>query len=227
MPRIAMSKSSCNSFAHPIRVAMVTSSGVARVVLLLFGALGMGVSCAVDEAAEPTVEEKSPVDSGSWDLVTGGLGTPGDLEGECGSFTLDVIQWTIEPLGGGDYQVHTLLEVEGQRDCYVFPGSHEHNWLTLIWSDGALARRTIVLPGISHDIYRVCDGEDHAGPGPRECGGGFCEMGDIFETSSVYIDYAGQDELDDLIATHGPPDEACGYVANADLIIREYCAPLE
>jgi hypothetical protein len=191
----------------------VTKGSVARVVLL-FGALTMGVSCAFYEGAEPTVDEEGSGFASSGDLLTGGIGTPGDLD--CGSFTLDVIQWTIEPLGGGDYTVDTRLEVGGERDCYVFPGSHEHNWLTLIWSDGAF-----------HDIYRFWDGEDHAGFGPRACSGGFCEMGDIFETSAVYPDYAGQDELDDLIATHGPPDEACGYVANADLIVREYCAPLE
>ncbi|MBW1881214.1 MAG: hypothetical protein JRI25_22885 [Deltaproteobacteria bacterium] len=191
------------------------NGGVARVVLLS-GALTLGVSCGFDYSVVPAVDGEDTGSSSSGDSVRGGLGTGGDPAGDCGSFTLDVIQWTIDPLGGGDYQVHTLLEVEGPRDCYIFPGSHEHNWLTLIWSDRA-----------EHEIYRIHDGEDHAGFGPRECGGGFCEIGDIFETSAVYDDHAHQDELDDLVATYGPPDEACGTVANADLIVREYCAPLE
>jgi hypothetical protein len=134
------------------------------------------------------------------------------VSSSCDDFTPVMLEWSIEPLGGGDYSVSTLVEVEGPEECYVFDGSHEHDALELFWSDGS-----------SHLIERYWNDHDHAGFGPRECGGGFCEIGDIFELRAVYPDYVNQPDLDDLIDTYGPPDSACGYVANADLLVEEYC----
>jgi hypothetical protein len=38
--------------------------------------------------------------------------------------------------------------------------------------------------------------------------------------------YPGQAELTELIERRGPPDAACGYVANADLIVEVHCGEL-
>ena len=134
--------------------------------------------------------------------------------GPCGDFTPQMLDWSVQSIGGGDYSIATLLEVEGSEDCYVFDGSHEYYALELFWSNGE-----------SHLIERSWNGYDHAGFGPRECGGNHCVIGDIFEVLAVYPAYVGQQELNDLIDANGPPESACGYVANADLVEREYCGP--
>jgi len=137
--------------------------------------------------------------------------------GDCGDFDLIPTEWTVEQWDEHVFHIATLVWVDGQgEDCLLFEGSHEYDGLELQWSNGS-----------THWTYRTWDSFDHAGFGPRWCEGDTCEVGDIFESDAVYPGSPDQDELQELIEAYGAPDSACGYVANADLIVRMHCGPLE
>jgi hypothetical protein len=188
-------------------------------LVVMFGMLSACMGVATVGTDDDGNTKENLIDGDMTDLHPSDYDTTdlnvGPAVGACGDITPVVLEWSLHSLGGGDYGVSTLLEVEGTEDCFLFDGSHEYDALELFWSDD----------DASHLIERSWNGHDHSGFGPRDCDGTFCEIGDIFELRWIYPDYPGQSELDDLLDTYGPPDTACGYVANADLLLREYCGP--
>ncbi|MBT3218191.1 MAG: hypothetical protein HN348_03800 [Proteobacteria bacterium] len=68
--------------------------------------------------------------------------------GPCGDFTTDMLEWSIQALGGGDYQVSTLWEVEGSEKCFLFDDSHEYDALELFRGDDASHLTLETRPGL-------------------------------------------------------------------------------
>lgn len=136
----------------------------------------------------------------------------------CGDFSMSVIDWSWSYESQNIYTINTLLQVDGPEACYLFADYYKYTRLQLIWNEG-----------VTVDIYRTADIAFtvwHAGFGPRSCDGNTCEIGDIFQTSEVFQSFPLNADLNQLVIQYGVPDEACGHVYNADLIHKEYCAPL-